>query len=392
MQIFDPIGWIVQPLLLALLAFVVAAWFVALALAWLPTVRSWVFRVGLLGPGRHHTAQLARYDRVCRACAYPIHNEARCPECGTSIAAGTTIRAAELRTWAARHPRAWLRYATIVALLASLSFFGGRGVFALGNRMQWGAARPEQTNLRMVYAPVMSWAYARTVELPIGPDYRVHFDSTFIADPDFFKSPKDARPPGGEVICWIGPAPAAITPTTQEIERFTALAGVGPERFPAMARTGGAIPYRDLDAIACPPDHVAVRIDLPSEAWSTIGRGHPSKRGVGAASALEALYEHAGLLNAWHGSAPERAAMAKPMDLHLRGGHLRVITAGEMPDEDFGMSCVGSRKSWTTIPVRRQPVGLTLCALVQLVVLTLIAILARRHHLKRRRGRADLSR
>lgn len=359
----DAIDWVVEPLLLSLLLVVAGFWAVAIVLTWLPTFRSWCFRVGFFGPGREQVKQLARYDRVCRRCAYPIDGEDRCPECGTSTRERNTIRPAELSTWAWRYPSPWLRRATVIALLASLSFFGGREALKLGNRMQWGSARPFRTSLRMVHAPVMSWAYARTVDLPIGPDYRVHYDSTFITDPDFSVTPEAVRPRQGEVICWIGPAPAP-----QQSGGLTSFAGVEPEQYPAMERSSH--PYQDARAYA--PDAVAVRIDLPSEAWSTIGNGHPNKQGVGGASALEALYEHAGLLNAWHGSAPELAAMADRLDLHLRGGHLRMIMSGEMPREDFGVSCVGYTKSRTAIPVLRQPVGLVLFGLVQVVVIAVV--------------------
>lgn len=256
-----------------------------------------------------------------------------------------------------------------------------------GNRVQWGSARPLQTNLRMVHAPVMSWRYARTVELPIGPDYRVHYDSRFITEQDFPFVRDNTRPQGGKVTCWIGPAPAMHTPPAQDIEQFTRLAGVGPEQYPAMARTGSAVPYQD--APAYPPDAVAVRIDLPSEEWSTIGNGHPNKRGVGAASALEAIYEHAGLLDVWDGSAPERAAMSERLDIHLEGQHLRVITGGESPRDDFGVTCVGHEKKWMTIPLDRQPVGLVLFALVQLVVVALAIACVKLRLASRRRVMDD---
>lgn len=389
---FDPIGWVVQPLLMALLAIVVATWSVALTLTWLPTFRSWSFRVGLFGPGRQHAAQLARYDRVCRSCAYPIGDEARCPECGRKVNDRTTIRAVELRTWAVRHPRAWLQYATIIAVLTSLSFFGGREALKLGNRMHWGAAYPMQTKLLMVHAPRMNWAYARTVELPIGPDYRVHYQSRFVTGVDFPFVRNDDRPQAGEVICWIGPPPAlpdSSASSAQGIERTASILGVEPEQLPAMARAGSVLTHQG--ASAYPSGATAVRFELPTATWSTIGDEHPNKSGIGAESALKALYDHAGLLNAWHGSGPELVAMSERLDIHLRGGHLREITSGESPSEDFGVSCVNYRSMRTDIPLYRQPVGLVLFGLVQIVVVVLIIAYAKLRVAERRRILTDHS-
>lgn len=370
MQIFDVVAPFAAPMLTALMVAVVAAWLLALVLTWLPTFRGLVFRTGLFGPGRCHASQLTRYDRVCRACAYPIGDQSRCPECGSNTCGSGTIRRAELRTHALRRPRAWLRFATIIAVLGSLSLFGGREAMELGNRLQWGSERPEVFAVRLVYAPVLDWSFARTVELPIGPDYRVYFQSRFISDWDFAVSEHDTRPTIGEVLCWIAPPPVMPQPSEAEVRNLTSLAGVQPEQFAAMARTESSTPHQELSDY--PEGAVAVRIEVDSLAWSTIGDGHPDKTGLGASSALEALYAHYGLLHAWAGSDAELAAMTEHLDYHARGGNLRAFTGRATPNGDVGVTCINYSKSWSRIPLHRQLAGLVLFGLVQVVVIALI--------------------
>ena len=376
MQIFDAIAPIVAPPLKVLVVVVTAAWLLAMVLTWLPTFRRWAFRSGLFGPGRYHTAQLTRYDRVCRTCAYPISDQARCPECGSETAGAGTIRPAELRTRALRHPRAWLRYATIIAVLGSLSLFVGREAMELGNRLQWGSERPDKSTMRLVYAPVLDWSFARTVELPIGPDYRVQLQSWFISDWDFAVSEHDTRPRVGEVLCWIAPPPAIPQPTEAQVRSLTSLAGVQPEQFAAMARTTNSTPHQDVSDY--PQGAVAVRIDVDTLAWSTIGDGHPGKTGIGAASALEALYAHAGLLEAWAGSDAELAAMAEHLDHHAMGGNIRGFTSRATPKGDVGVTSINYANRWSRIPLHRQLVGLVLAGVVQITVLALLAWTLRR--------------
>jgi len=389
-QVIDAIGRVVEPLLLFMLLVVAGCWAVALVLTWLPTFRSWCFRIGFFGPGREPMKQLARYDRVCRGCAYPIDGEDRCPECGVITSSRNTIRPAELSAWAWRHPPRWLCHATVITLLASVSFFGGREAKNLGNRIQWGAALPQRADMLLLHAPVLSWAYARSVELPIGPDYRVYFQGSFVTDWDFAASHHEKRPRIGEVLCWIAPPPVIPEPTAAEVQRLTSAMGVEPEQYPAMARTTSRVPHQNVTAYR--DGIVAVRIDVDGESWSTIGNGHPGKTGVGARSALEALYQHAGLLDAWHGSEAEFAAMAERLDHHVTGGDVRGFTMRETPGSDIGVTCINTASTWAEIPVHRQQVGLVLFGLVQFVVITLAIAYRKLQVAERRRLLADRSR
>lgn len=379
----DAIGWVVGPLLVVMLVIIVVAWSIAIAMTWLPTFRSLVLRVGLFGPGREQVKQLARHDRVCRRCAYPIDGEDRCPECGTSTRERNTIRPADLSTWAWRHPSAWLRRATIIALLASLSFFGGREAMKLGNRMQWGAVRPLQADMRLVHAPVLDWAYARTVELPTGPDYRIYLQSRFVTDWDFAVSRHDTRPRIGEVLCWIAPPPVRPEPSAAEVQRLTSVAGIEPEQYPAMARTTSLVPHQDVATYR--DGTVAVRIEVNGETWSTIGNPNLGKTGVGAESALEALYQHAGLLGAWPGSDAELAAMAERLNYHVKGGNIRGFTGRSTPKGDIGVTCINTANAWLEMPLHRQQIGLVLFGLVQFVVIALIMAYAKFRGAARRR-------
>ncbi|MEQ8844602.1 MAG: hypothetical protein RIB58_07080 [Phycisphaerales bacterium] len=316
-----------------LLAFAVLGWILRrlsvrrkLLPYWLET------RLHINAPTPAVARALRAHEAVCTACAYPVADGPRCPECGAEYAAPGAITRRDGSTRAlATVPRRLLLVtvgAAAVALILVLLPVGR----AAGNWIHWGApiVGPMQYNASYRPAPVLGQ--------PPPPAYEVIVEPRLLVD-RLAEARGAARPAlGGTITMWFASSPGHPTG----------------------------------------PPHLVV-YDVRTDAWSfDLGnRSNPIAppavmRGRGPRAAVEALFAYAGLDRAWAGSAAEMDDLEAQLVMYLDGRHDVHRARQAIPGGGHGL-LAGSMSYWVPGAGRREANAVSHALRVAAIVLPLLA-------------------
>lgn len=276
---------------------------------------------------------LRAHEAVCTACAYPVAQGPRCPECGADYATPGHVTRRDGSTRALATVPRWLLLVTVgaaaVALILVLLPVGRLA----GNWIHWGApiVGPMQYNASYRPAPVFGQ--------PPPPAYEVIVEPRLLVDRLAEARGTPGPADGGSIIFWFTSSPGHPT---------------GPPHF--------------------------VEYDVRTDRWSFDRFGNPSnpiappavRSGQGPRAAVEALFAYAGLDRAWAGSAAEMDDLEAQLVMYLDGRHDVHRARQAIPGGGHGL-LAGSISYWAPGAGRRDANAFSHALRVAAIVLPLLA-------------------
>ncbi|MFI4917484.1 MAG: hypothetical protein ACIAS6_13380 [Phycisphaerales bacterium JB060] len=225
---------------------------------------------------------LRAHEAVCTACAYPVADGPRCPECGADYAAPGAVTRRDGSTRALATVPRWLLLATVGAAACALVLLLLPVGRAAGNWIHWGAPIVGPMQYNASYRP------AAVSGQPPPPAYEVILEPRLLVDRVAERRGTPGPALGGEITMWFASSPGHPT---------------GPPHLIAYNVRTDAWSFGRFGNRANPIAPPAV----------TSGRG--------PRPAVEALFAYAGLDQAWAGSPAEMDDLEAQLVMYLDGRH-----------------------------------------------------------------------